>query len=327
MKYDEFAFFNQQLAAMLREGLPLEGALKELCANMRSGALRSEMELLEADLKTGVPLGQALAARRLPEFYVQMIQIGVRGNDLPGVLLMLADYYQRVDSVWTRLKGLLVYPLIVLVAALGLSCFLSILASRVVNSGFPEVMGIKVPPMILANLWAPPILIGLLLATLLLILFVPAWRRGLRWHMPAFKEAKLAQVAGAMSLLLKSGGNLGDALGLVRQMEKGTAASNEMGQWQSQLAAGRGQFPEMADAGTVFPPMFLWLVSNAGEDLAAGFRRAAEIYSARANHRIEMLLYAALPFAILALGIMICCQIMPVIGTFVSIMNGIDASS
>jgi type II secretory pathway component PulF len=38
MNYDEFAFFNQQLAAMLREGIPLEGALKQLCAGMRGGA-------------------------------------------------------------------------------------------------------------------------------------------------------------------------------------------------------------------------------------------------------------------------------------------------
>jgi type II secretory pathway component PulF len=38
MKNDEFAFFNQQLAAMLRDGIPLEGALRHLCAEMRSGA-------------------------------------------------------------------------------------------------------------------------------------------------------------------------------------------------------------------------------------------------------------------------------------------------
>src|SRR5438045_9572353 len=50
MNYDEFAFFNQQLAAMLREGIPLEGALKQLCQGMRAGPLRVEIDLLEADL-------------------------------------------------------------------------------------------------------------------------------------------------------------------------------------------------------------------------------------------------------------------------------------
>ena len=56
MKYDEFAFFNQQLAAMLRENIPLEGALRQLCQNLGRGKLRSEIELLETDLSKGTPL-------------------------------------------------------------------------------------------------------------------------------------------------------------------------------------------------------------------------------------------------------------------------------
>ena len=43
MKHDEFAFFNQQLAAMLRDGIPLEGALRRLCQEMRRGELRDEL--------------------------------------------------------------------------------------------------------------------------------------------------------------------------------------------------------------------------------------------------------------------------------------------
>jgi hypothetical protein len=79
----------------------------------------------------------------------------------------------------------------------------------------------------------------------------------------------------------------------------------------------------MAAPGPAFPPLFLWLVANAGEDLAAGFRRAGEIYNARAVHRIEMFLYAALPFTILALGAMIICQILPLVRGFIMILNGI----
>ena len=37
MKLDEFAFVNQQLAGMLRSGLPLEGALRELPAGLAHG--------------------------------------------------------------------------------------------------------------------------------------------------------------------------------------------------------------------------------------------------------------------------------------------------
>jgi type II secretory pathway component PulF len=114
MKAEELAFVNQQLPEMLRSGIPLEGALRQLCTDMQRGDLRLELELLVADLANGIPLTQALAARKLPNFYVQMLNVGVASNDLPGVLTLVADYYERANSIWTRLKGLMVYPFILL---------------------------------------------------------------------------------------------------------------------------------------------------------------------------------------------------------------------
>ncbi len=269
MKYDEFAFFNQQLAAMLREGIPLEGALRQLCLNLRDKGLRTELERLEADLKNGIPLQQALTARRLPDLYIQMVKVGVESNDLPGMLQMLADYYQRVDSTWTRLKGLMVYPFLVLVTAFGISCLLPFAVLKILDTNFSEMMGVGTPPGIVVGIWAPPILIGTVLTLVLLVLCVPVWQRKLRWRLPAFKEAKLAQVATAMGLMLKSGGNLGDALSLVEQMERGTIASGELARWHTQLAHGHGEFDAMAVPGAAFPPLFLWLVTNAGEVISA----------------------------------------------------------
>jgi type II secretory pathway component PulF len=93
MNHDEFAFFNQQLASMLRDGIPLEGAIKQLCAGMKTGTLRAELELLERELADGTPLPAALARRKLPVFYLRMLELGARSNDLPGVLTLLADHY------------------------------------------------------------------------------------------------------------------------------------------------------------------------------------------------------------------------------------------
>ena len=131
MKLDEFAFVNQQLAGMLKSGQPLEGALRQLTASLDRGDLKSELTALEADLAKGTPLRDALPPRQLPEFYKRMVQLGAQANNLPGVLLLLADYYQRLDALWTRLRGLLVYPLIVLVVATGLSVVLGFLLDAV----------------------------------------------------------------------------------------------------------------------------------------------------------------------------------------------------
>src|SRR5262245_58578384 len=139
MNYDEFAFFNQQLAAMLRDGIPLEGAIKQLAAGMRNPAMREELQKLEADLARGSPIAQALSARNLPPLYKRMIEIGVRSNDLPGMLTQIADYYYRANSTWTRLKGLMVYPLIVVIAALGLSLLISVAFRHFIEQFFEQV--------------------------------------------------------------------------------------------------------------------------------------------------------------------------------------------
>jgi type II secretory pathway component PulF len=161
----------------------------------------------------------------------------------------------------------------------------------------------------------------------LVVLGVPTARRAMRWRMPAFKESSLAQVASAMALMLRSGVPLDQALALVERLEQGTRAGPELAAWRQRLAAGHGKFSDLAEPGRVFPPLFVWLVARGGDDLAAGFQKAAEIFQGRAKHRAEMLLYSALPVSILALGIMIISQTQPVFVTLVRFMNMIGDAS
>jgi type II secretory pathway component PulF len=130
-------------------------------------------------------------------------------------------------------------------------------------------------------------------------------------------------VAGAMWLVLKSGGNLSDALKLMQDLEAGNKAGRELKQWHDRMAGGRGKFSELARPGPVFPPLFVWLVTNSGEDLAGGFQRASQIYNARAMQRTEMFLYAALPFTVVILGTMILGQVLPLVSVLTGFMNAL----
>ena len=321
MKNDEFAFFNQQLAAMLRDGIPLEGALRRLCEEMQRGKLRDELQALEADLAKGTPMADALKSRQLPEFYKRMMIVGVKSGDLPGALTMLADYFQRRHMLGTRLKGLMVYPLIILFAAFLLSCFLSFILSTFIWNNLTSLVGKSAVPVVSAGLWISPVFIGLALAATLVAVIMSPARRKLRWRLPAFKEASLAQVASAMWLMLKNGVPLDDALALVEQMEKGTGAEKEIAQWRQRLAAGQGKFSEMTAPNKAFTTLFIWMIAQSGEDLAGGFKRAADIYQERAMYRSELLLYSALPCSILTLAAMIACQIQPVFAALTTFLT------
>ena len=322
MNHDTFAFVNQQLAGMLRDGLPLEGSLRQVCAQMQRGRLRAELQLLENDLAKGIPLATALGTRRLPEFYVRMMQIGARSNDLPGVLTLLADYYQSANATWTRLKGLMVYPVLVLLLSVGLSFWMATLFDQILSSfGQNDIWWYYGTPKsatagqtqwsVQAHLWLPPLVLAALATVAVLAVSLPSLRRNLYWRLPAFKEASLARFASATAILLKSGCPLGDALDLLGQMERGTQAGAEVARWKKRCAEGHAKFSAIADGSKIFPPMFVWLVAGAGEDLATGFQRAAQTYQARAVYRTEVLLYAALPAALLLLGLMILSQIYP----------------
>jgi len=322
MKNDEFAFLNQQLAAMVRDGIPLETALRRLCAEMQHGPLRSELEKLEADLAKGMPLREAVRDRKLPELYRQMLEVGAQSNDLPGILTMLADHYQRQHVVATRLKGLMVYPAIVLVGAFLLSCFLTYLVNEISQTIVgPALFGWLRRPPVLVGLWLAPVVLAIAVVALLGALTTPRVRRALRWKLPAFKEASLAQTASALAMMLKSGVPFNNALGFVEQLERGTPAEGELARWRQRLAAGQGKFSEMTADGQLFPPLFVWTVSQSHEDLTAGFQRAAEIYQSRASYRTELLLYSALPLSVMALGLVLISQIQPVISIFNAFMQ------
>jgi type II secretory pathway component PulF len=328
MNHDEFAFFNQQLAAMLRDGIPLEGALRQLCQSMKRGPVRDELRLLEADLAKGTPIRAALAARKLPDFYTHMLHVGVQANNLPGVLTLVADYYQRASLLWTRLKGLMVYPLILLVVAFGLSLFLAIMLGTLIG---PEVewiegmsrnrTGSRPRAATLLGVLLPPVVFGLAAVAALVLVGVPGLRLWLRRRLGGFREASLAQVASALGLMLRGGSTLPDAIRLVQEMEKRSPAGRDLRRWQTNLTSGRGKFTEIAGGSRAFPPLFVWLVGSSGEDLAGGFARTAEIYAARALYRVELLLYAALPVSMLLIGVMILGQVYPLMRVFVQMID------
>lgn len=326
MKSDELAFFNQQLAVMLRDGIPLEGALKQLTQGMRAGPLRTEIQALESDLSRGTPLKEALSRRQLPPFYVRMVQTGAVANELPGMLNLLADHYHRAHAIWTRLKGLMVYPLIVILVSLGLSVVISMAFTKFTQTAL-ELAAPQASHVLLMSLWLTPLLLAIAAVLVIAALSLPGLRAQLRWRLPAFREASLSQLAAAMALMLRNGTTLPDALALAEALESDTPAAKALAHWRNQLAAGKGKPADWQDATSALPPLFLWLIKSAGEDPAAGFQKAADLYQARAAYRTELLLYGALPVSILILGQLVFWQMAPLFQSLINLMNMLGGMS
>ena len=318
MKYDELAFFNQQLASMLKSGIPLEGSLRQLAASLKRGKFQQEMAALEKDLAAGLPLRDAVPRRQLPELYGRILVLGGESGELPVLLILLADYYERAEVLWTRLKGILIYPAIVLLVALSISLtlaynFRTIRASLI---GLLEGTGFTQGTFWQLGYYATLLPLSLMIAiglALLAVLSIPPLRHFFNWHFPAFKEASLWRFAAAAKVLFRSGQDPDAVLAMLEQLEKGSPAGRDLTLWRQQLALGEKRFVEVGADDSVFPPLFRWLLVQSGEDLPGGFAQAADLYFNRATYRSEVLLQAVLPILILLFGFLILLQVVPIL--------------
>lgn len=128
LRGDDFVAFNQQLAQLTQAGLPVERGLRLIAQDMRSARQGEAVRRIAAELEKGTPLGQAFASHRgsFPPLYGQLIDAGVRAGDLPGMLLNLGRHIELVQRLRAAVWRAASYPLMVMVALLGVIAFISL---------------------------------------------------------------------------------------------------------------------------------------------------------------------------------------------------------
>lgn len=327
MKLAEFAFVNQQLAGMVRNGRPLEGALRQLCKDMSDGRLKTELTALEKDLSKGIPLAEAIETRNLPAFYKRTLQIGSQANDLPGILLLLANYYTRIGIVWDKVKTALFYPIIVLLFACILSLGLATLMSQLKKTIFiPDTyQDIESYPAFVYFTWLPAIVLVTLLITTIACCWIVPLRDRVKWLLPISRNTVIAQFSSSLGLLLQRGCPLGEATRYMSELEGDSILGREMKLWTKRIESGVLCFSALGEKTRVLPPMFIWMLEQEADNLPEGLDRAASMYTQRAEHQADLLTKAIAPISLLALGLIVCFQVYPAIWWLTQWFNAAEA--
>jgi len=122
----EVVTFTQELAALLKAGLPLDRSLQALQSVTTRPAMKEILSQVLLDLQGGKNLSDALARHRVfSGLYVSLVQAGETGGFLDEALERLGDYLKTVSDFRSYLVSALIYPVIlVLVACLLLTLML-----------------------------------------------------------------------------------------------------------------------------------------------------------------------------------------------------------
>jgi type IV pilus assembly protein PilC len=127
VKANDFLLFNQQLAALLRAGIPILQAITMLRRRATSPRLRAVLESVEEAIRGGAALSQAFAAQgaTFPRIYTASILAGERSGALDEVLSRYVNYMRRSVGLRRKIRGALAYPTFLLFACLGMVIFLT----------------------------------------------------------------------------------------------------------------------------------------------------------------------------------------------------------
>ncbi len=118
--------FTRQLSILQDAGLPILRSLKILENNQKPGKLKNALMDTCDEIETGATLSEALSKspKVFNRLYVNMVKAGEAGGALETILQRLSDFLESAESLKRKVKGAMIYPVVVVLVAILILCFI-----------------------------------------------------------------------------------------------------------------------------------------------------------------------------------------------------------
>jgi type IV pilus assembly protein PilC len=132
--------FTRQLSILQDAGLPILRSLKILEGQQKPGRLKNALADVAEEIEGGSTLSEAMAKspRVFNRLYVNMIKAGEAGGALEVILRRLAEFMERAQSLKKKVQGAMIYPIVVIMVAVGILTFIMIKIVPVFAKMFEE---------------------------------------------------------------------------------------------------------------------------------------------------------------------------------------------
>lgn len=130
--------FARHLSIVIKAGLPILEGLKIIQKQTQSPKLLAIISRLIADVNNGQFLADSLKEqghRLFSDFFISVIKVGETSGTLSDSLLYLAEEMKKSEDLKSKVRSALIYPVIILVATVGVTGLLTFFV-------FPRVLPI-----------------------------------------------------------------------------------------------------------------------------------------------------------------------------------------
>lgn len=313
----ELALLTRQLATLVESGLPIEEALFAVAEQAEKARQKKMLMAVRSRVVEGYTLADAL--REFPsifdDLFVAMVAAGEKSGHLDTVLERLADYTENREKTRSQIVQALVYPVIMLVFALGIVIMLlTVVVPKIV--GQFDHMGQDLPTItqILMDISAFVQNHGGLLALCLVVLGVALSKLltiphiQLRYHqwilsLPLIgrvnRGLNTARFARTLSILTASAVPLLEAMRIASDVLANRYIKREVGVAAMQVKEGASLRASL-ERTKIFPPMMMHMIA-AGEksgELQGMLARAADNQDREFESLVNISLKVFEPFLI-----------------------------
>jgi type IV pilus assembly protein PilC len=320
----DVAIFSRQFSTMINAGLPVLQCLSIIADQQDNPSFKKIIHQIKDDIGSGGNLSDSMQKhpKVFNELYVNMVRSGELGGVLDTILERLSIYMEKAEALRRKIKGAMMYPVIVLSVALLVVAFLMV---RVIPT-FEEVFasfGKDLPPLTAALVTASrfmqaswlQMIIGGVVLNFAFKAFAKtkkgAWiMAGVALNVPVFgdllRKSAVAKFARTLGTLLKSGVPILEALETVAKTSGNLRVEDVINQARASIREGQGM-TEPLKKGGIFPPMIIQMVSVGEETgkIDEMLMRAANFYEEEVDTAVEGLSAAMEPLIIVFLGVVL----------------------
>ena len=326
VKQKDLTVLTRQLATLVDAGLPLLRGLHVLQRQTPNLTLKEALVGMCDAVESGSTFSESLGnyPKIFSNLYVNMVRAGEAGGVLEVVLTRLAEFAEKAEKIKNKVKGAMVYPVVVFFAAIGITCFLLVAVIPKFKDIFNDLLEGKPLPAITqfvmnaSNLVMHNGLMVLAAVAVFVVLFkiFAKTKTGsyvldvVKLRAPMFgtlvRRTAVSRMTRTLGTLLASGVPVLQALTIVRDTTGNAVISRAMQSVHDAVKEGESMTAPLA-ACKVFPPMVISIV-EVGEETGAlpdMLMRIADTYDDEVDNAVAGLTSVIEPLMIIMLSVIV----------------------
>ena len=320
----EFLVFNQELATLLKAGMPLVQSLDLLKRRVTAPLFRSVLEDVHEKVRSGSALSDAFAAQGelFPRVYMASLLAGERSGNLDAVLRRYVEYTKIIANIKRKTVSALVYPAILITLAIVL---VSLIVLKVVPafsdfySSFGATLPLSTRIIVAISAFVREQFVLLVIGLVLAVIAGAMWFRqaGQRVHIdrlvlalpglgPVARKFATSQMARTLSTLLGGGLPLVNALDIASKSVGNQYMAAQLDVVSTRVREGES-FAAALEARKAFPEVAVKM-AEVGESTGAlqdMLNTVADFYDEEISTAMDRFITLVEPVLLVVMGIVI----------------------